>query len=320
MADTNGKALATNAPRFKPEDYKKPANLVVLKQMGQTIQSAVADALPGFLQKSAPAMLRALYTECQKNPSLLNCTPESLFGCTIAAAQMGLQLGGALGQCYLIPFKGRVTLVPGYKGYIQLVNRSGQVGVINAFTVYDKDEFHYEYGSLPKVVHKPGQYATLADVQARKAVAYYATCQTKQGPTFVVLTKAEAENHKEKFALAKNGPWATHFDAMAMKTCIIKLCKYLPMSAELQTAIHHDELLETDEPVDASFLFQSAMGEEEQAPVSKVEALGNRLSEVKSTPSATTLTGSELFPPNIDDEHDAALRREEQRAQAAATA
>jgi recombination protein RecT len=319
MADTNGKALATNAPRFKPEDYKKPANLVVLKQMGATIQSAVADALPGFLQKSAPAMLRALYTECQKNPSLLNCAPESLFGCTIAAAQMGLQLGGALGQCYLIPFKGRATLVPGYKGYIQLVNRSGQVGVINAFTVYDRDTFSYEFGTQPKVTHKPGQYAELKDVQSRKAVAYYATCMTKQGPTFVVLTKAEAEHHKEKFALAKNGPWTTHFDAMAMKTAIIKLCKYLPMSAELQTAIHHDELLETDEPVDASFLFTSAIGEEETVPTSKVEALGNRLSEVKSTPSTATATsGAELFPG--DDEYDRAAKRDEEMRAAKATA
>lgn len=281
MSETATTTAIQTKPKFQLADYKKPQNLAVLKQMGATIQLAVADALPNFLRASAPSMLRALYTECQKNPALLNCTPESLFGCTIAAAQMGLQLGGALGQCYLIPFKGRVTLVPGYKGYIQLVNRSGQVGVINAFTVYDGDEFDYEYGTSPKIAHRPGNYPTLADVQKRKAIAYYATCMTKQGPTFVVMTKAEAENHREKFALAQKGPWATHFDAMAMKTCIIKLCKYLPMSAELQTAIHHDERLETDEPVDASFLFQETLGDTGPTET-KTESLAARVNSLKT--------------------------------------
>lgn len=302
-----------------PKEFKKPADLQRLKVLGHSIQGAVSDALPSFLRKNAPAMLRALYTECQKNPQLLNCTPESLFGATISAAQMGLMLGGALGQCYLIPFKGSVTLVPGYKGYIQLVNRSGQVGVINAFTVFDKDTFSYEYGTSPKIIHKAGDYPTFADVQARKSIAYYATCQTAQGPTFVVVTKAEAEHHRAKFALSQKGPWSTHFDAMAMKTCIIKLCKYLPMSAEMQSAIHHDEMLETDSPVDASFIFQSAVGEvidAETEPKSKTEALRDKLEGVKTTtngtPDLTTGVVNEA-------EYEAAQRREEQAKQHANT-
>ncbi|MFO0937867.1 MAG: recombinase RecT [Gemmataceae bacterium] len=278
--------------KFKPEDFKKPTNLVVLKQMGASLVGPINDALPGFLRNGALATLRALYTECQKNPGLLDCTPESLFGATICAAQMGLQIGGALGQCYLIPFKGRVTLVPGYKGYIQLVNRSGQTGVINAFAVYDKDDFHYEFGTSPKIVHRSGQYSSIEEVRKRKAVAYYATCTTRQGPTFVVLTREEAEFHREKFALSQKGPWSNHFDAMAMKTCIIKLCKYLPMSAEIQTAIHVDETSETDEPFDASFLFQDAIGYDDTPTETKAESLANRLAEVKGDSNSN----GQLFP------------------------
>lgn len=314
MSQTPTTALEPKKPAIDPKEFQKPQSLMVLKKMGHTIQGAVSDALPDFLRKSAPAMLRALYTECQKNPALLNCTPESLFGATISAAQMGLQLGGALGQCYLIPFGSRVTLIPGYKGYIQLVNRSGQTGVINAFTVFDQDEFAYEYGTSPKIIHRPGVYAELKQVQTRKATAYYATCMTKQGPTFVVMTKAEAEHHRDKFALAKKGPWASHFDAMAMKTCIIKLCKYLPMSAELQTAIHHDELLETSEPVDTSFLFRESLGYDDLPTTTKTESLSNRLADVKTTSSHD----GELFP--TDAEYEAAQRKDEQMRAAKAVA
>ena len=257
-------------------DFTRPApNLTALKGMGRSIEASVADALPRFLRKQAPTMLQALYTECQQTPALLKCTPVSLFGAVIRAAQMGLQLGGALGQCYLIPFGNRATLVPGYKGYIQLVNRSGQTGVISARTVYDGDEFSVEYGTEDRIVHRPGSYPTAEAVAKRKAVAYYATCKTRHGSPFVVLTRPEAEVHRDKFALSKNGPWKDHFDEMAKKTCIIKLCKMLPMSAELQMATEMDDAYETGEPVDCSFLF--AGQDDDAPPPNKLDALRDRL-------------------------------------------
>lgn len=262
---------------IQKHDFTRPApNLTVLKGMGRSIEASVSDALPRFLRKQAPAMLQALYTECQTTPELLRCTPVSLFGAVIRAAQMGLQLGGALGQCYLLPFKGRATLVPGYKGYIQLVNRSGQTGVISARTVYDRDQFEVVFGTEDRIVHRPGSYPTAQDVAARKSVAFYATCKTKQGPAFVTLTRAEAEHHRDRFALSKNGPWRDHFDAMAMKTCIIKLCKSLPMSAELQMAVSHDESNDAGEPLDCSFLFAGGEDGGEPQP-DKLDQLRGKL-------------------------------------------
>lgn len=322
--NTNG--TIQTKPEFSPADYRKAQPLMTLQKMGKGIEKSIANALPSFMRNQAPALLRALYTECQKAPKLLDATPESLFGCTIAAAQMGLMLGGALGQCYLVPFKGKVNLIVGYKGYIQLVNRSGQTGVINAFTVYDKDQFSHEMGSSPKISHLPGKYETAADVQARKPVAFYATCLTKFGATFQVMTKAEAEHHRNRFAMARKGgevvgPWVDHFDSMAMKTCIIKLCKYLPMSAELQTAIHYDEMADNGDGVDTSFLFREALQIEDSTPETKTENLANQLAEAKArttVPSEVAAAGKELFP--SDAEHEAALKRDEQRRQHAATA
>jgi recombinational DNA repair protein RecT len=51
------------------------------------------------------------------------------------------------------------------------------------------------------------------------------------------------EAHGKKYSKAFNsGPWKTEFDAMALKTCIRKLCKLLPKSIEkLQVAVSLDE-------------------------------------------------------------------------------
>lgn len=274
----------TNAIAISKEAFNRPQNLQVLKQMGQSIKQALTDAMPDFLKKEAPSLLQAMYTECQMNPQLMNCTPMSLFAAVIQAGRCGLKIGGALGQGYLIPFKGRATFVPGYKGLIQLVNRSGQVGIINAKTVYDADTFEVVYGTSSGIIHKPGKYPDAAAVHARKAVAYYAACKTQQGDVFEVMTKAEAEVHRDRFALAKNGPWKDHFDAMAMKTCVRRLCKWLPMSDTVMSAVAIDEALEeTGEPLDASFLFADALPEGEVVE-SKVDQLRDRVAAATSPP------------------------------------
>lgn len=235
--------------QYRPEDWNRSQPLPVVKAMGKMAMGEINDALPKFMKGQAEAVLRALYTECSKNTKLLEATPRSLIAAATSAAQMGLQLGGVLGQAYLVPFKGTVNLIIGYKGYIQLVNRSGQVGVLHAETVWEKDVFKVTKGSTPSLIHEPYIPQTVDEVwdektqtMKRKAVAFYATVMTKNGPIFETMSRIEAEIHRARFAMFKrpDAVWWKHFEAMAMKTCIIKLCKYLPMSAELQMAMSHD--------------------------------------------------------------------------------
>ena len=59
--------------------------------------------------------------------------------------------------------------------------------------------------------------------------------------------KKEIEEHRDRFALTRDrndqifGVWVEHFDAMALKTMIHRVCKLLPKSAEAQTAWQLDE-------------------------------------------------------------------------------
>ncbi len=87
----------------------------------------------------------------QKNPGLQACSPSSLVG----------------GSAYLIPFNGQVTLVPGYRGLIDLAGRSGLVRSINCYAVFEKDHWknrqgftpeHIPYEPRPKEDQNPGDW------------------------------------------------------------------------------------------------------------------------------------------------------------------
>jgi recombination protein RecT len=227
-----------------------------LKEMMPTLQSI----LPKHV--TAERMSRIALNVIRTNPKLLQCNVNSLMGGVMEAAKLGLE-PGLMGQCYLIPFEKKakqgnqwVTVdieaqfIIGYKGLIDLVRRSGQVSTIEARTVYENDEFDFGYGLDNYLKHKP----TLVNRGA--AIAYYAVCKLKDGgSSFLVMSHQEMEQYRDKYAKAKGrggvvvGPWADEFDAMARKTVLRQLIKYLPISVEHLSAFDeqsgaavHDEM------------------------------------------------------------------------------
>ena len=140
----------------------------------------------------------------------------------------------------LIPFKNVCTLVPGWKGLLKLVRNSGELQTVFAQEVREHDEFDFEEGLDPHLRHK----RALGGPEKRgPVVAYWAGAVLRNGGRqFVVMSKSEVEEHAKKYSKAfATGPWKTEFDQMALKTCLRKLCKYLPASVESQTACALDE-------------------------------------------------------------------------------
>jgi recombination protein RecT len=224
-------------------DFNKPApdGIVGLQRMSEVIVPQLAKALPKFLADAAPRMLRCLFTECQRTPALLDCSPRSLFGGCIQVAQLGLELGGPMGQAYLIPFKGQASCIIGYKGYIALAHRSRLVRRITPRVVRAGDEFSIVYGSHQRIIHIPNR-----DNAGEPTDYYTSIVLTNGGDDFEAMTKREAEIHRDRYALSKKGAWATHFDEQAMKTCIRRLAKRMPVSVEVSRAAGLDEQAEAD--------------------------------------------------------------------------
>jgi recombination protein RecT len=198
-------------------------------------KSQIALALPRHL--SADRMLRIAMTSIRRTPKLASCSQQSLLGAIMQAAQLGLEPDGVLGHAYLVPFKDEVQLIIGYKGLIDLARRSGQISTIFARVVHAADQFEFSYGLDETLQHIPTR-----DADPGELVTVYAVARLKDGgQQFEVMTKREIDQIRAQSRAADDGPWVTHYEEMAKKTVLRRLCKMLPASVELARAVALDE-------------------------------------------------------------------------------
>lgn len=240
---------------------RRAANVGQVEQTGEqqkpdlaafvnSMSSELARAVPKHL--TGDRIARIALTSLRTTKHLPECTQASFAGALMNCAQLGLEPGGPAGEAYLVPFFNRklgvyeVQLVIGYQGMVKLFWQSPMARHLDAQVVYENDEFDYEYGLDPRLVHKPSL------VGRGKPIAYYAVASmTNGGAAFVVLAPDDVERIRQRSRAKDDGPWKTDYDAMAKKTAIRQLFKILPKSAELARAIAHDESVRTDRSLDA---------------------------------------------------------------------
>jgi len=212
------------------------------------IKAQIRMALPDA-GLTSDRLIRVALTQIRKNPSLLSCTQESLLGAIVQSAQLGLEPDGVTGFAYLVPYGRECTLIPGYKGLMNLARRSGEIGAIEARAVFQKDLFEFEFGLKPRLYHKPNMSGDSGD-----AIYYYAIAHFKDGsmPQFEVMTVEQINKIRDRSRSAKAGfsPWKSDYDAMAKKTVIRRLLKYAPTSVQVQRAIALDERADNNLPQD----------------------------------------------------------------------
>lgn len=189
----------------------------------------------------ATQLVRDAITVLRQTPKLAECDPTTVLGALMTCAQLGLRVG-VLGHAWVLPFKGKAQLIIGYQGLVELAHRSERISSLIARTVHENDDFDVSYGLDDNLHHKP-----YMDGDRGAVTGYYAIVKmTTGGHAFIYMTKTEAEAHRDANAMAKTrdgsivGPWRDHFDAMAMKTCVIKLAKWMPKSTDIARAIEAD--------------------------------------------------------------------------------
>lgn len=218
----------------------------VVKSQIQEVQTALdarRTTFKAMLPKhvSVDRFCKSVVMACLKTPALLTCDRTSLFQAVSQACQLGLDPSGTLGSAYIIPYGNTATLVPGYRGLIDLARRSGQILSIEAHVVRDADHFEYELGLDPKLKHVPN----LDLEEPGKLRFVYAVAKLKDGGVQCeVMSKAEIEKIRKGSRAGKSGPWQDHYDEMAKKTVTRRLIKWLPISTELQSALELDAKVE----------------------------------------------------------------------------
>lgn len=238
-------------------NWAQPTSIDGLRAlMSDQLRAEINNAVPRILRGHANRLLRCLLTECSTNPALLDCTPASLFGGVVRAAQLGLVIGGPTGESYLIPFgnskKGvkEATLIVGYRGYLQLAHRSGQVRRVTPRTVRQGDQFYVRYGSGQAILHEPVRNNTEPETD------FYVILETVTGGIdFECASREEMVAHRDRYATVRNAPqyvrdkspWYStgpEFAQMCHKTLIRRLAKRMPLSADMNLAIGLDEQAE----------------------------------------------------------------------------
>lgn len=217
----------------------------------KTLQSYIK-SMEGEIKKALPSVItperftRMVLSAISTNPKLGECTPQSFLGAMMTAAQLGVEPNTALGQAYMIPFRNHGQMECqfqlGYKGLIDLAYRSGEVSIIQAHAVHEKDEFTYELGMEPKLKHVP------ATGERGAVIAYYAMFRTKDGGYgFDVMSQQDIAAHARKYSKSfGSGPWQTNFDEMAKKTVLKRVLKYAPLKSDFVRGVVQDETVKTE--------------------------------------------------------------------------
>lgn len=213
---------------------------------------AVAKKFESMMGKRSTQFITSVLHVCANNDMLKNATPESVYQAAAVAATLDLPLNSNLGFAYIIPYNERRTddqgkdytvvvaqFQMGYKGFIQLAQRSGQFKYIGASPICE--------GQLIEENPLSGHIYDFSKKTSDKVIGYAAGFSLLNGfsTTFYMPIEkihAHAKRYSKTYA-NKNGRWMLDFEGMATKT-VIKLClsKYAPLSVEtIQSAVMFDQ-------------------------------------------------------------------------------
>ena len=233
-----------NAPARTAAPARAPATATITELLIR-YEDQIAAALPRHL--TPERMARLALTVIRSNRRLAEADPISLMGAIIRCSQDGLEPGRT---AHLVPFKNgkrsarekrdvyEVQYIADYRGLIELARRSDQIGRFSAEVVRRGDAFEYERGTSQFLRHRPEAPAG-APVTHVYAVA---AAKDERWSDFVVLTTARVQEIRARSRAKDDGPWVTDWEAMAKKTAVRQLAKFLPQSPELQRAVRADEL------------------------------------------------------------------------------
>lgn len=212
------------------------------------------EVLPAYVPEER--MVRIATMAAQTHSDLIRATPLSLAGALMTAAVLGLEPNTPTGECYLVPYENRrasrgrdglapveAQLIVGYQGLVKLYRQSPQAGDIFGEAVYPGDDFYWQRGTSPRIDHVPHPEDR---PEGSEPTHYYAVAILQNGVTpFVVLTAEEVKTLRR----GKVGPKGDIPDPqrwMERKVPLKQLCKILPKSTALATAIGTDEAMGTE--------------------------------------------------------------------------
>lgn len=230
--------------------------------------------------KNGARFISSIVSAVQCTPALKECTSPSIVNAALLGEALNLSPSPQLGQFYMVPFKNskqnckEAQFQLGYKGYIQLAERSGYYKKLNVLPIKEGELIRYD------PLNEDIEVDLIEDDLIREETAtagYYAMFEYENGfRKTMYWTKRKMLAHADKYSQAfstkatvihtRNGDrqkvsyedyesgnypkedewmyssfWYKDFDGMAMKTMLRQLIsKWGIMSIDLQNAVEKD--------------------------------------------------------------------------------
>lgn len=215
-------------------------------------QDIIKNKVQEVLGQRSNQFITTVLQIASSNDLLSKSDPVSILNAAMAAATLDLPINQNLGFAYIIPFNqkqkdGSYKTVAqfqlGYKGFIQLAQRSGQFKTISATPIYDGQLIE----SNPLTGFKFDFTAKKSDIVIGYA-AYFELLNGFQKTLYMTVDEMKAHGLKFSQTFKKGyGLWNDDFDSMAQKTVIkLLLSKFAPLSIEMQKAIVTDQAIVND--------------------------------------------------------------------------
>ncbi len=232
--------------------------LVLLDQRKDMLGSGI----PGHMMVERE--IRSAGIALMNSRELQNSTPASFYTAVSVAINTGIGLGRGMG--YLVAYKGNCQYVPGWRGLVDLVSRTGRASVWTGI-VRKGDVFDYELGDSPFLKHKPGDSEEHEDI-----THYYSVGRVKgsEYPIIEVWSVNRVSKHLTKYNKVGEKHYALkdkeNFEHYGRKVVLLQVIKYLPQSQEIQNAIAADAAHESGKQnvIDGNMVWIDEQGAEQE--------------------------------------------------------
>lgn len=207
-----------------------------------------------MLGTKAQGFMVSVLNTVSNNKSLQGVEANSIMFAAATAATLDLPINQNLGFAYIVPYTRKFKEVVngkevwksiseaqfqlGYKGFIQLAQRSGQFKTISASPVYE--------GQISKNDPLRGIEFNWDNKVSDKVIGYVAFFELLNGfEKTLYMTTEELQKHGKQYSQSYKkggGLWNDNFESMAIKTVIkLLLSKFAPLSIDMQKALISDQ-------------------------------------------------------------------------------
>lgn len=214
------------------EQTKQPSGVTVFRNYMDRLMPQLALVLPKHM--NAERMARLAVTAFSTNPKLQECDQTSIAASLMTAGQLGLE-PGVNGAGWLIPYKRICTFVPGWKGLVDLVSRSGRGTVFTGVIMKDQRYTFTDGARRDLVIHNETDLEAPEDITHGYAIGWV---RDSSMPIIELWTVGKIRKHRDKFNKVGTSHYSyTNFEMYCRKVPLLQVLKYMPSSIELSNAI-----------------------------------------------------------------------------------